>query len=217
MKLLPAFAGLVLLLGAAGAQAQIYKWVDDRGVTHLSDTPPPPNAKKVEQKAGGAGDGGVALPYELAQAVRNFPVTLYTTSPCGACDQGRSLLNARGIPYTEKTVSNDDDQARLAEAGSVGQLPLLVVGNSKQIGFEAGAWNSALDVASYPAKKMLPSNYKQAKAETAAVRGPTPEQLRQAEAEKTAAAAAARAEAAAAAAAESKRKAEQGNKPAFQF
>ena len=187
--------GAALLLCMAGASAQMFKWVDDKGVVHYSDTPPPPSQKKVELKSFNSGGAAVDLPFELAEAVRNAPVTLYTTSQCAACDQGRSLLQGRGIPFSEKTVTSNDDQKMLGEAGSPGQLPLLVVGSNKLIGFESGAWTQALSDAAYPAQRMLPANYRYAKAESAAPpRGPSPE------AQARAAARAAEAEAAAEAA-----------------
>ncbi len=202
---------------ATSAQAQIFKWTDEKGITHLSDQPPPPNAKKVEQKNISSVESSVSLPYELAEAVRNFPVTIFTTANCSGCDQGRKLLQTRGVPFTEKTISTEEDSAKLAEAGSDGQLPFLLVGNQKLIGFEAGGWTDALNNANYPAKRVLPANYKQAQAETAARRAPSPEQAKAKADADRAAAAAARAEANAAAAEAAKRKADAEAKPDFQF
>lgn len=156
---------LLLCAGAAGGvHAQVYKWVDEKGVTHYSDAPPPPgNANaakaKVELKSFSTGGGAVELPAELAAAVRNRPVTLYSTAQCEACDQARAMLLARGIPFREKTVNTADDQAALKKAGSNGQLPLLLVGRSKQIGFEQSSWDLLLSDAGYPLQKILPSNY----------------------------------------------------------
>lgn len=154
--------GLALLLCAAGASAQMFKWTDAKGVVHFSDQPPPVNSK-VETKSFGGGGGGdqAALPYALAAAARNSPVTLYTTADCSACDQGRALLQQRAIPFAEKTVTSNDDQQKLREAGSPGQLPLLLVGGNKRIGFEAGAWNETLSNAAYPKQRLLPANYQQ--------------------------------------------------------
>jgi len=191
MKLAIIPIGLALLLCAAGANAQMYKWVDAKGVVHYTDTPPP-DKKAAEVKASGGAATEAALPYELAAAVRTAPVTLYTASSCNACDMGRKLLQTRGIPFSEKTVASDDDLARLKEAGSDGQLPLLLVGRSKLVGFEAGAWNGALSNAAYPAQRMLPANYKQAAAVAAAPpRGPSPEMLAREKARAAAAEAAA--------------------------
>lgn len=155
-----AFLGLALLLCAGGASAQVYKWVDANGKTHFTDTPPPSNAKPSQIKSGAAvGAVSSDMPYALATAMRNFPVTLYTTSSCGGCDAGRAYLRGRGIPFTEKTVSNAGDEERLRAAGGDGNLPLLVVGSAKATGYQQGTWESMLNVALYPAKKVLPSTY----------------------------------------------------------
>jgi glutaredoxin len=150
--------GLVLLLCAAGAGAQVYKWTDARGVVSFSDQPPPSNAGKVERKSVGAATKA-GLPYGLAQAAKTSPVVLYTTAPCEACDQGRALLRERGIPFAEKTVQSNEDQQTLKDAGSDGQLPLLLVGNSRHIGFETGIWNAALTDAAYPLQRQLPAGW----------------------------------------------------------
>jgi len=161
----------LLLCGAAQvpAQAQVYKWVDQKGVTHYSDQPPPPASRaRVEIKSFSGGSGNPELPPELVDAVRSRPVTLYTTGQCDGCDQGRALLLARGIPYREKTVNTVEDHAALKKAGSNGQLPLLLVGRTKQIGFEDGSWNVLLSDAGYPSDKILPSNYQNPAPEPAA-------------------------------------------------
>jgi hypothetical protein len=69
------------------------------------------------------------------------------------------MLQARGIPYSEKTVSSVDDHAALKRAGSSGQLPLLLIGRMRQIGFEQATWDALLSDAGYPEQRMLPANY----------------------------------------------------------
>jgi glutaredoxin len=160
---------LICLLYAAGAHAQLYKWVGSDGKITYSDTPPPSTAKQVERK--NLQEGGIStadLPFELAEAVRNNPVTLYTTAKCAACDAARSLLSRRGIPFQEKTVVSNDDIAKLREAGGESQLPFVTVGRSKQQGFESGAWNSLLSAAGYPETSILPRSYHAPQAEAAA-------------------------------------------------
>ncbi|MEC5162742.1 MULTISPECIES: glutaredoxin family protein [unclassified Janthinobacterium] len=162
--------GALLLACAGAADAQVYKWKDAKGVTHFSDTPPPAATAKVELKSFGGGAAAAALPFELAEAAKNHPVTLYTTEQCEACDQGRAMLRARGIPFAEKTVGSAADQAALKQAGGASQLPLLLVGRKKYTGFEQGAWDGALSAAAYPAQRMLPAGYRQAPATPAAPR-----------------------------------------------
>ncbi len=153
-----AFLGLALLLCAGSARAQMYKWTDANGKTHFSDQPPPAGAKPSAVKGSSVGSASVELPYALATAVRNYPVTLYTTKGCGGCDQGRAYLRGRGIPFSEKTISTAEDQAKLKEMGGDG-LPFFVVGRAKSTGYQQETWASMLNVALYPATKMLPSNY----------------------------------------------------------
>jgi glutaredoxin len=181
-------------LCAASASAQVYKWKDAKGVIHFSDAPPPPTAQRAEVKNYAAGDSGPPLPYVLVQATRTNPVTLYTASLCGPCDQARSFLQRRGIPYAEKSVSNGEDQKKLKEAGGDGQLPLLLVGRQKLTGFSASAWNQALDAASYPAQSVLPRSYQFAQAAPAAPRAPSAQEVAQAEAAERASRAAAESE-----------------------
>lgn len=163
MKYGPSLLSLLLLLCATTAQAQMYKWVGPDGTITYSDVAPPATAKQVETKSlGSSGPSTAGLPYELAEAVKNSPVKLYTTAKCPACDDGRKLLNARGIPFTEKTVSTNEDSEQLRKASGDSQLPFLTIGRNKQSGFETGIWNSALTSAGYPASSQLPKNYRNA-------------------------------------------------------
>lgn len=149
------------LLCQATASAQVYKWKDEKGVTHFSDTPPA-SAKPtqpVEVKTYQTATATPVLPSELQAVVRTNPVTLYSTSQCDACNQGRAQLLRRGIPYSEKTVVTAADMEVLARAGSVGRLPLLVIGRNRQIGYDQVTWDEALTAAGYPEQSRLPSNY----------------------------------------------------------
>ena len=156
------------LLCAASAQAQLYKSVGPDGRITYSDAPPAA-ARRVEQKSLGGGASDTSnLPYALAEAVKASPVTLYSGAKCQPCDDGRTLLKNRGIPFTEKTVNTNDDVIKLRQAGSDGQLPLLLVGRSKHSGYEAGAWGNALTAAGYPATSQLPNGYQFPRAEPVA-------------------------------------------------
>ncbi|HJV80748.1 glutaredoxin family protein [Noviherbaspirillum sp.] len=165
----------LLLLVAASAHAQLYKWVGPDGKVTYSDVAPPATASRVETKGVALGNVSTAgFPFELSEATKNHPVTLYTTRNCGPCDEGRKLLTTRGVPFSEKTVNSAEDAARFRQAaGEDEQVPVLFVGRSKQRGFEPGAWNSALTVAGYPESSKLPSSYRNPQAEPAA---PAPKQ-----------------------------------------
>lgn len=144
---------------ACAAHAQLYKWVGPDGKVHYTDTPPPKEAAKVERKSVSSGAQDVNLPYELAQAVRENPVTLYSTDKCDPCNSARSFLQTRGIPYTEKLIVTDEDQTRLKKLNDSTDLPQLRVGRKVEKGFEAGQWGSVLSNFGYPESNMLPRGY----------------------------------------------------------
>jgi glutaredoxin len=161
---------ILALLAAGAAHAQMYKWVGPDGKVTYSDVPPPKTAAQVEQKniSAAAGINTAGLPYELAQAVNNHPVTLYSGDKCAPCDDGRAYLKQRGIPFSEKTVTTNDDIARLKQLTGESSLPVLTIGRNKQSGFEAGTWGSALTAAGYPQTSQLPKSWRQPAAEAAA-------------------------------------------------
>lgn len=171
-RLAAALLGLVLLVIAEAAAAQVYKWKDEHGVTHYGDTPPPRVKSDILKTDRPAPARAPVLPYELARAVQAAPVVLYTTARCDGCDQGRALLRARGIPFSERTVNTGEDQQQLERAnGGRSELPLLLVGSRKVAGFQAAAWQDALTAAAYPRQKMLPPSYQFAAAVPAAGTG----------------------------------------------
>lgn len=136
----------------AGAQTT-YRWIDQNtGKTVFSDLPPPPGAKQVVKQAGEQTVDERQLPYATRQAAQKFPVTLYTTASCAdACQQARSLLNGRGIPFAERILKNDEELAELARLlGSEAGVPSLSVGQQYLRGISDDAWNELLDLAGYP-------------------------------------------------------------------
>lgn len=159
---------LITLLFSAQVHAQLYKWVAPDGKITYSDTPPPSSVKKVEEKALTAGPSTAGLPYELAQAVKGNPVTLYTTAKCEPCTDARNLLNTRGVPFSEKTVNTNEEIARLKQVGGDKQLPFATIGSQKQSGFNSELWEAALTSAGYPATNQLPKAYRNPAPESAA-------------------------------------------------
>lgn len=167
--------GLVL-----SAQAQgVYRIVGPDGKVTFSDQPPPANTSA--QPVGSATRGSAAsanaqLPFELRQIVNRFPVTLYAGPDCAPCNSGRSLLESRGIPFTEKTVTTANDAEALKRLSGDSSLPLLTVGSQQIKGYSSTEWSRYLDVAGYPMKSALPSGYRRPSASPLvdAVAAPTP-------------------------------------------
>ncbi|MGE5522691.1 MAG: glutaredoxin family protein [Rhodospirillaceae bacterium] len=135
--------------------AQLYRWVDAQGRVEWRDTPPPENAKQVEQRrVQGNLTPSTGLPYAVQQAAKNFPVTLWTTA-CGVvCDKAKSHLVARRIPFVEKDAKADNEEFRKI-TGTM-EVPVLLVGRQQLKGYSAADWDAALDAAGYPHASATP-------------------------------------------------------------
>ncbi len=154
-----AVAAVLAAMAAAHAATNVYRWVDKQGKVHFSDTPPAPaDVKDLSEKPmGGASVEESSLPYATQIAKRRNPVTLYTAKDCGApCERGRDLLSTRGVPFAEKNAmaSNADLEALRKLTGGSGEVPFLLVGETKIKGYDEDAWNSALDSAGYPRTRL---------------------------------------------------------------
>jgi len=95
-------------------------------------------------------------PYSLTLLRKSFPVTLYSTPGCDSCDEARKLLNARGIPFNEISVTTDQQIAELKQKAETNSVPVMIVGSTVQRGYEEGAYNKLLDAAGYPKAGVLP-------------------------------------------------------------
>lgn len=150
----------VILLAAAlsastlAAAQTTYRWVDQKtGQTVFSDQPPPPGTPGVVKLGSESREAAPQVPYATRQAAEKYPVTLYTAASCAdACTQARALLNQRGVPFTEKMLNTEEEQAEFTkQMGSKDiMVPSLVVGQQRFRGLESGAWNNLLDLAGYP-------------------------------------------------------------------
>jgi glutaredoxin len=170
----------LLLSGAAFAASaqQLYRWTDERGRVHITDTPPPASARNVQRRsADGAPADETPLPYALQLAAKNSPVTLYTAPDCAPCGQARALLNARGVPFREVSVIDEQQAEDLRKSVGSLSVPSIRVGSSTQKGFEQGAYDGLLDSAGYPRAGILPTrNQAEPKPAPPAAPKPAPEQ-----------------------------------------
>lgn len=165
----PAAASLLMALASVGAQAQnVYRILGPDGKVTFSDRPPaettaPPArspAAPAAATASPAAANGV-LPYELRQVANRYPVTIYTGNDCAPCGSLRNLLTSRGVPYTERTVTSNEDIAALQRLSGSTSLPFGTIGGQQLVGFSDAEWIQYLDAAGYPKQSQLPSNYRQ--------------------------------------------------------
>ncbi len=154
-----AFTVACLLPATSSAQ---YKVVGPDGRTTYTDRPPPATPVATPGRATApAADGAAApapsaaLPYELRSAAARYPVTLYASRTCAACDAGRQLLRQRGIPYAERLVADGDGELLQRLTGGR-EVPALTIGSQSLRGFSPDQWSAYLDAAGYPRQSTLP-------------------------------------------------------------
>lgn len=198
MKTGPAFRRLMVAtactLAVLPASAQ-YKVVLPDGKVVYTDRPPADSTSRVTNvgpaktalpapragsTTGGASALAAGLPTELRSIVQRYPVTLYTTSDCAACDNARRLLQQRGVPYTERGVVSEDDALALERLSGARTLPALSIGPQPLRGFAEADWTNFLDAAGYPRESRLPKGWKPAATTPLAERVSAPAETAQA-------------------------------------
>jgi glutaredoxin len=156
------FVGVIF---AATIGADIYKWVDENGTIHLSDSPPheivakgrvelvqtfesepqvvrPTDAQTPQNRSNSL---AVSPAPRNASSHRTPKVELYTTAWCVYCRKAREFFRSRGIAFIEYDIEKDEDAARRKnQMTDRSGIPFAVI-NGKQIhGFDRGAYIRAL-------------------------------------------------------------------------
>lgn len=169
--------GVSTLVPLSDAHAQqIYRSVGPDGKVTFSDQPPAasptaPAARgrtttttKPSESPSTGGDAAASssgtLPYALQQIVNRYPVTIYTSEECTPCSSARNLLLTRGVPFTERTVNNNESLEALKSLSGVNNVPFATIGGQHLQGFSDTVWTQYLDAAGYPKQTQLPSNYR---------------------------------------------------------
>jgi glutaredoxin len=147
---------LMCLLMLTNLQAaELYRSIDQDGKVHYSDYPLQGTEDVERLKVDKEPISEENLPYETQRAMQNFPVTLYTFPDCGsACQKAREMLNKRGIPFTEKSLTTKEDIEAFRKDSGGGQAPAVTIGKTWLKGFLEEQWNNELDFAGYPKKNL---------------------------------------------------------------
>ena len=69
------------------------------------------------------------------------------------------------MPFSEKTVTSNDEIQALRRLNPEGTIPFATLGGQHLAGFNENDWSAYLDAAGYPAQSKLPSSYRPAPAQ----------------------------------------------------
>ena len=167
MNLRPFFLAAALSMLLAPSAWALYKVVGPDGQITFTDIPPSRPGREVERLGAtpllaNPGQSASQVPADLQPIARKYPVVIYTTPQCPACEDGVQLLQKRGIPYTDKVISTAADITAYKKISQGSEkLPLLTVaGVQLPVGYNQAAWSQALTAAGYPQQSRLPRDYK---------------------------------------------------------
>jgi len=161
---------LVVFFSSPSAWA-LYKVVGPDGRVTYTDRPPLEGAKSVTElqirvPAPAAASKPTATPQESKQAAQPLPppVDLFTGSACDRCEEARSWLVARGIPYREFRVDSDEDRVAYRDTMGGKSLPGLRTSRGSTRGFSNTRWRNLIEEAGYSSSSQLPDTWRPAPA-----------------------------------------------------
>jgi len=167
MKNLLATALLIVVIFCFANQtlAKIYTWVDQDGVTHISDKPPTSdqnveNLETPDYPAPGPDSANrqiVTKPISIKVPQENTynkskdklnhadDVEIYTTSWCPYCKQAIAFLRSHRINFRQYDVEKDRKAAaRMRELGGTRGVPFAIINGKKIGGWSSNAYKQAL-------------------------------------------------------------------------
>lgn len=147
MKLAPivVIAAVCTLLMAAAHAGKLYKWVDKHGNVSYQDSPPPPEAGRVEEKTL---RGTPSM--RRAEGQARPAIVLYVVPDCAPCDLVRAVLQRRKLAFTETNVEGDGAAQQVMKKATGGlSVPAVTIGEKVVKGYSEAALNAELDAAGY--------------------------------------------------------------------
>ena len=164
-KFLLIFAVVILSFGISWAD--VYKWEDEDGVVHYSDTEPVIGSEweevdgatgtaETQQKNDQRPEFDREAITDLIKELEVAPgddeegpaptVDLYVTSWCPYCHKAKSFFRSRGIEFAEYNVENDEEAAkRMSSLTKSRAVPFAVINGHHIQGFSVGAYEQALE------------------------------------------------------------------------
>jgi len=128
-----------ILLFSCGLNAEIYKWTDENGKVHFSDSEP--EKQQTEKVQLDNHINGFVNP-EIPLAQTPGQVVLYATEWCGYCRKARSYFKKNNITYIEKDIEKSAEAKREHKALGGGGVPVITYKDQVIRGFSKAKLNA---------------------------------------------------------------------------
>ena len=112
---------LALLIGSVSA-AKLYKWVDADGNISYQDSPPPNNAKVLEES-----ELTISRPNSNDDSDVE-PLVVYTLEDCNSCEMLILRLRQLDIPFVEQSLLDRDVQSQILSESDSLTAPTVRIG-----------------------------------------------------------------------------------------
>ena len=162
----------IYILALGISSAEIYKWVDENGVTHYSDSPTQDMIESTAteedeiQSADPAPANTPPLPDETQKGALNSDifdildetqdqeeevaantpnVEIYETSWCGYCKKAKDFFRSRGIDFVTYDIDRDQQaRSRMQSLTSRMAVPFVVINGQGIAGYSVAEYERAL-------------------------------------------------------------------------
>lgn len=125
---------MLLLSVAAPATAEIFKWTDEQGKVHFTDSPPKDQrVEQVEVKVNTY--TAVEITPVVERLGRKDKVVMYSAAWCGICKKAKRYFQKKNISY----IAYDIEKSRSGKRGykllKGKGVPIIIVGDKRMNGF----------------------------------------------------------------------------------
>ncbi|MCK4705157.1 MAG: DUF4124 domain-containing protein [Gammaproteobacteria bacterium] len=124
------------------ASCEIYKWVDEHGKSHFTDTPPK-NQKVEEVKLKINTYTSVEIKPLSERLGQKGKVVMYSTTWCGICKQAKAYFVKNNIPHVVYDVEKSRTAKRDFKALGGKSVPVIILGKTRINGFTASRFARA--------------------------------------------------------------------------
>ena len=158
---------VILMATPAICIADIYKWEDENGVMHYTDTAPSDESEWEQEGTSSDPDQGSSNsllrnydPEAVSEILdeisdddepaeketkQELVVELYVRSLCQYCQKAKAFFNSRGIKFVEYNIETDQKAAeRLSSMTESNAVPFAVINGHHIKGYSASAYVRAM-------------------------------------------------------------------------